>query len=436
MIFWKITRVNATIPVVMILKNKKKLEYDVTVIGGGASGLMASICAARTGATVAIIEHNNRVGKKILSTGNGKCNYTNESMGTSYYYGADPDFIASILKQFSRDDTLAFFQELGIQPLVQRGGYYYPASEQAQAVLDVLRMEMRRLKIPTYLDLNIRQMRKCSDYFEIHLSDGTLLSSRKVILATGGAAASKLGSDGTGYALATQLGHHVIPLVPALVALEASDAWCKSLAGVRAKGKVSLLIDGKLIAEDQGEIQFTAQGISGIPVFQISRFAAYGCLEKKTVTAVIQLFPDYSAVWMEELLFQRFHSRGGDKTCEEACIGLLNKKLIPILLQNAGISCTKLAVTIESRQIKKLARELSHFTFHIVGTKGLESAQVTAGGIDVNEVHPESLESRLCPGLYFAGEILNVDGICGGYNLQWAWSSGYVTGTATAKECI
>lgn len=427
------------------------INADVTVIGGGAAGLMAAITAARCGAKTLIIEHMDRVGKKILSTGNGKCNYTNALQGVSYYRGEDPAFVLPIFKQFGQEDTVAFFKELGIYPKVRKG-YFYPASEQASAVLDVLRMECAYQNVDIYTSCNLKSIQKAQEGYEIATEKGAF-SSKKIIFATGLLAAPKTGSDGSAFPYIERLGHHLIDIVPALVQLQGKQSFFKSLAGIRAEVTIDLYIEDahfkaknsnpdngmggfRKAATESGELQLTEFGISGIPVFQISRFATKALHEKRAVCAKIDFLPSLTDANVLSMLEERFYMFSHGKDCSEALVGLFNKKLIDVLLKESLIDLHLPAERIKPKQLARLCKTIKQFHVDVIGSKSVDAAQVCAGGVDTREVDGNSLESKFAKGVYFAGEVLDIDGTCGGYNLQWAWSSGHVAGLHAAKACV
>lgn len=403
---------------------------DVIVVGGGASGLMAAVTAASSGAEVTLVEQNDRVGRKILSTGNGRCNYTNLYQDPACYHCENVSFPWKILQQFDVRQTVDFFQQLGIHPK-SRNGYLYPNSDQASSVLDVLRMECARSGV------EILNERKCMEIcpekscFLVKTNSGKL-RARKVILAAGSKASAVSGSDGTGYTLAKELGHTLIPVLPALVQLRCRESFYKSISGVRVHGQVSILADGECIAKDKGEIQLTNYGISGIPVFQVSGAAAKALYCGSTVTAVLDFMPDLE--WEEFLQFldTRVQMRP-EKTLEEFFIGLFPKKLCDLWIRLGKFTRGQRVDSIAKTQWKELAQRIKQFGTIVAETNPFEQAQVCRGGVDTREIHPQTLESNLVPGLYFAGELLDVDGLCGGYNLQWAWSSGHVAGREAAR---
>ncbi len=408
-----------------------KQTVDVIVAGAGASGLTAGIQAARQGARVLILEHMDKAGKKILATGNGKCNFTNEKQGIAYYRGKNPAFVLPALGQFGLAETLKFFRELGVQGKPKRDGYYYPASGQASSVLDVLLMECRRLGVGISCGVGIRSIQKKQGMFLFDAKNGQF-QSRACILATGGKSAKKTGSDGSGLIYAQGFGHHVAELVPALVQLQGKQPFLKDVAGIRAECQVLLYIGKEKIAEDLGELQLTESGVSGIPVFQVSRYASYGLLEGKEVSVKLNFLPGISAGQAAMLLEERFFRYGEGKTAEEALVGLFPQKLNRVLLQESGIPLGEQAPYCSRRALGRLAHKAQGLTVDIIGTKGFDSAQATAGGVDTEEICPETMESKLVEGLFFSGEIVDIDGMCGGYNLQWAWASGAVAGRAAA----
>lgn len=426
------------------------INTDVIVIGGGAAGLMSAITAARCGAKTLIIEHMDRVGKKILSTGNGKCNYTNALQGVSYYRGENPAFVLPVFEQFGQKDTVRFFQELGVYPKIRKG-YFYPASEQASSVLDVLRMECDYQNVDIYTSCNIKIIKKVKNGYQID-TDKCAFSTKKIVFCPGLLAAPKTGSDGSAFPHIARLGHHFIDIVPALVQLQGKQSFFKSLAGIRAESTVDLYIEDDSfgtksanssnvtngfikVYSEKGELQLTDYGISGIPVFQISRFATKALHEKKAVCVQIDFMPDNSDEQLATMLEERFFMYAHGKTCSEALIGLFNKKLIDVLLKESQIDLHLPAEQIKPKQLKRLQTMIKHFHVDIIGSKSFESAQVCAGGVATNEVDEKTLESKIAKGIYFAGEVLDIDGICGGYNLQWAWSSGYVAGSHAAN-CV
>lgn len=408
-------------------------EFDVIIAGAGASGLTAGISAARKGAKVLILEHMESAGKKILVTGNGKCNFTNERQGTSYYRGKNPAFVLPVFKQFGLEETLAFFEELGVAPRNRREGYYYPASSQASSIRDVLLMECRHLKIRIAYNVGIRSIKKEEDRFIFDTKQGEF-RSRNCIIATGGKAAKKTGSDGSGIPYIVGFGHKLTDIVPALVQMQGKQSFLGDIAGIRAENKVEIYIENEKIAEETGELQLTETGVSGIPAFQLSRYASYALAEGKSVYVLLNFLPWQSEEETKGSLELRFGKNSAGKSAKEALIGLLPEKLLETLLKEAGIPAEKRAEKCSGEELGRLADVIRHLRVDITGTKGFEAAQVTAGGVDTEEIEAATMESRLVPGLYFAGEVVDIDGMCGGYNLQWAWSSGWVAGSHAGER--
>lgn len=403
------------------------MKQQVIIVGAGASGLAAAIQAARQGASVTVLEHTAKPGKKLLSTGNGKCNLTNRMTPDGAYRGGQQEFIKKVLDHITVVQTLEFFQDLGLV-LTDRNGYVYPNTGQAVSVLEALLFELNHLGVSIITDCQVEEIRK----------DLTLMTSKgkkkadAIILAAGSMAAPKTGSDGSGYQLARALGHRIVKPLPALVQLKCREKWYKQAAGVRTEASVTLKIDGKTAAEDRGELQFTDYGISGIPVFQVSRFAAGGIDTGRQVTAELDLLPSIDFNSTIQLLSERA-KRFSYRPAEEFLNGVLNHKLARILLKEAGIPEKGFVKDITTLQIKKLTSALKGLKTEILATNSFDQAQVCSGGIDTRDVDPNTMESKLMNGLYLAGEILDVDGICGGYNLQWAWSCGILAGTSAGK---
>lgn len=399
-----------------------KVQEDVIVVGGGASGLVTAIMCAREGKRVLVLEHKKQIGKKILATGNGKCNYTNKNCNIEGYRSEQAEFVYYPLSVFDPQKAIAFFAELGIYPK-EKNGYIYPYSEQASAVVDVLTMELERLDVRIIYEKVVSIQKK--ECFFVQTEQG-VYTGATVVLATGGKASPKLGSDGSGFLLARKLGHTIVEPVPALIGLKCKESYYEAISGVRIQAGISLYIDkeSEPVAVEEGELQLTNYGISGIPVFQVSRFAARALSEGHSVYARIDYMPAISINELVTLLQKRFLADG--KNASEALVGLIPAKLIPVFLQQGGIKATINAAKVNEQQLKQLASQLKRQKTEIVETNGFEHAQVTAGGVSTKEIEEKTMESKLISGLYFTGEMIDVDGICGGYNLQWCWSSAYV----------
>ncbi len=406
------------------------MKKHILIIGAGASGLMAAIQAAKCGANVTVLEHKEQAGKKLLSTGNGRCNLTNLEQKEEYYRCSCLDFPGEVLRQFSMKDTLEFFQSLGILPK-SRNGYIYPNSDQAASVVEALLLEGKRLGVKMIYQCHVDNATKRGEAFLLHTNLGDF-KGEALILAAGSKAAPVTGSDGSGYELAKMFGHRIIAPLPALVQLCCKGNHYKELAGVRTDARLTVYIDGKFLASDEGELQLTSYGISGIPTFQISRYASIGLHRKQKVTVKINFLPHMSQSEVRKMIEQRLRAMG-DRTCRQWMNGILNAKLSKVLLKLAKISDEQKVKEIPAAKWRKLESQLTAYEAEVTATNPFENAQVCCGGVDVKQVQEKTLESRLVEGLYFCGELLDVDGICGGYNLQWAWSSGAVAGRWASK---
>ena len=401
----------------------------VAVIGGGAAGMMAAITAAREGVRVTILEHKDRIGKKILSTGNGRCNFTNTYQTPACYRSDNRDFAWNIIQKFNVEKTISFFKELGIYPK-DRNGYLYPYSDQAAAILEVLQIEIAKLNICVMTEINVLDIQPVKRGIRV-TTDKKTITVDSVILACGSKAAPVTGSDGSGYQLAKLLGHRIVPVLPALVQLRCAEKFYKSISGVRVQGTVEIYADDISLASDTGEIQLTNYGISGIPVFQVSRYAAKAIYQKQSVTAVLNFMPDMNKDEFLSFLQERI-TLCPHKTLDEFFTGIFPKKLCELWIRLSRLPKEMRVSDLSGEQLEKLVLLIQHLRTHITETNAFEQAQICCGGVDTTEINPDTLESNYVPGIYFAGELLDVDGICGGYNLQWAWSSGFVAGKEAA----
>lgn len=404
-------------------------KRTVAVIGGGAAGMMSAIAAAQCGAKVTVFERNDRVGRKILATGNGKCNFSNRNQDLRNYCSETPGRLAAYLDRFEAADAVSFFQSAGMM-VKDKNGYLYPASEQASTVLDTLRLQMQGLQVRVMTDLKAADVyRDQNGKIKVCTENGAFDFDR-VIIACGSKAAPKTGSDGNGYAMARKLGHRVVEPVPALVQLRCMEDGLKSVAGVRAEAQVTLLIDGEEAGAEWGELQLTDYGISGIVVFQLSRTVSYALLHNRQVKVKIDFFPGMGEEDYRLLAAGRKLALS-DRTAEGFFTGMLNKKLMLLFMKQAGIKPDVPAENVPEEQLDKVFDQCRSWELTIAATNSFEQAQVCAGGVSLEEVD-ENLQSLKTPGIYFAGEILDVDGKCGGYNLQWAWTSGRITGESAA----
>ena len=407
------------------------MKGRIGIVGAGASGLAAAIAAARAGAQVTVIEHMDKAGKKILSTGNGRCNLTNRRMEAECFRCGQKDFPMKVIERFGLEETLGFFEGLGIL-IKDRNGYLYPYSDQASSVRDVLLQEAERRRVQIHLSCHIERIeeRPCGG-FVLHTDQGRL-SEDALILAAGSKAAPSTGSDGSGYELARQLGHSIIKPLPALVQLRCQGNMYRQMAGVRTEAGVRLLVDGELAAEDRGELQLVDYGLSGIPIFQVSRFAARALDQRRRVTVRVDFMP----AWEEREAFVLLKKRAsllGYKPVSDFFTGMLNPKLAQVLIKCSGVNPSLKAGELTGKQLGRILGQLKSYEAIVMSVNPFANAQVCCGGVDTRQVDPRTMQSRIKRGLYFAGEILDVDGICGGYNLQFAWSSGVTAGRSAAR---
>ncbi len=418
---------------------------EIIIIGAGAAGLTAAIAAGRrlmadTGKKfkkdqppVLVLERMDRPGKKILATGNGRCNFSNMHMDAACFHSDTPSLIARVFELFGPEATREFFQTLGIV-IKDINGYLYPRSGQASAVLQVLLSELERLPAAIKTGCEVTKIQRVSGGYTLSDTNGQIYRARKVIVACGGCAYPKLGSNGSGYALAQAAGLKVLKPLPALTGLYTQQRFFKRVSGVRTDGKITLYTMDKsgqrLLAEDTGQLQLTDYGVSGIPAFQVSRWASKALDRGQKVTLSLDFMPELSSGECFSYLSDRVKWQR-EKPAREFFTGMFHQKLGALFLELAGIKDDLPGGALNKKLLGGLCQCIKALPADVIKTGGFESAQVCAGGVDGRELHPW-LESKKNPGLYFVGEIVDVDGICGGYNLQWAWSSGYAAGSHSA----
>lgn len=387
------------------------------IIGAGAAGLAAAIAAAKNGSDVTILEHENKVGKKILITGNGKCNLTNKNMDCCKYYG-NKEFINDVLNSFDENDTISFFESIGLITKSKRG-YIYPMSEQALTVLNTLRDAAVNLGVKIKTNNFVEKVLCSKEGFDVHM--GIVMHCDNLIIATGGMAAPKTGSDGSGYKIARSMGHNIIEPKPALTALVCRNNNLNKASGVRVNAKIRVIDKEKIIGSDIGELQITDYGISGIPVFNVSRLTYEG------TNIIIDFMPEIEIDEAEKIIRNLLKKREY-MSMLSAMNGLFNDKLSTAILNETNLDKTMKAEMITPEQIKSLVNVIKNYKVTVKSRRGFDYAQVTQGGIDTAEINSLTMESKLVKNLYFAGEIIDVDGICGGYNLQFAWATGTMAG--------
>jgi len=395
----------------------------VIIIGGGASGMMAALTAREENHTVMVFERQQRVGKKLLATGNGRCNITNMGAGEKNYHGENARFVKPALSEFSAADARSFFETLGLLTVAEESGRAYPLSDSANSVVDVLRFAMEGRGIELRAAELVTEIRREGNGFRV-VTDQSSYTADKVIVACGGMAGAKVGGVKDGYALLESLGHSRTRLYPALVQITTEGDMTRSLKGVRADCRISLYGKKGELDTREGEIQFTEKGISGPVSFELSRSVSTSV---EPLKVRINFFRGYEKDAIRRQLEQRRQTLPM-LGCEELLTGLLHNRLGKMMIKYSGIEKPETIGELTDRQLSMITDTCFGFTLNVKGTEGFDNAQVTAGGIRTTEFDPRTMESRICHGLYACGEVLDIDGDCGGYNLQWAWSSGRMAG--------
>lgn len=411
-------------------------NYDIIIIGGGASGIISAISAALANprAKIAIAEKMPRVGKKIIATGNGRCNLSNSDTSLDRWHGTSVKFAMSAFSQFSVEKTLDFFGSVGILTCEESEGKIYPQGGQASAVLDLLRLRLEKLKIPEITEFEAVEIKPGKGGFTVKPRSGESLFCRFVIVCTGGSAGPQFGTDGSAYKLLEKLGHTLVPVYPALTRLKSSSPWHKSLQGIKFDGTATLKAGGKSVRTEKGEILFTDYGLSGPPILQISGDAVKAFANGKKPVVSLDLMPDKNADQIRNIIKSMIKSNP-DMALEFFFSGMFNKQIGKILVKAADLGkMSRSADSLTGQEIARLTEIIKGWEFEICGHTGWRDAQVTAGGIKTSEIFPSSMESKIVPGLFVAGEMLDIYGDCGGFNLQWAWSSGYVAGKNAAER--
>ena len=397
----------------------------VLIIGGGASGMMAALSASRDpGNTVTLLERQNRVGKKLLATGNGRCNLTNLHADVSHYHGADPAFTVPAMRLFGVPETLDFFRSVGLLTVAEASGKVYPLSDQANSVVDVLRFALEARGVNVVCSCDVVDVHKKARGIEAVSATGEKHFGDRLIVACGGAAGKKLGGSKAGYHLLGLLGHSCTELLPCLTQIKTDVTYVRALKGVRADALVRLRVDGRTVAESSGEVQFADFGLTGPVAFELSRAAA-------TTDGKAELCLDLLRGYEKDAVLSLLRAKKAAfpaLAAEELFSGMLPSRLGKVLVRRAGLDCTAPLSALSEDALSACVSLVKFFTLPVEGVMGFDSAQVTAGGVPTSEFHADTLESRLMPNVFATGEVLDIDGDCGGFNLQWAWSSGYLAG--------
>ena len=400
--------------------------YQTMVVGGGAAGMMAAIVAAESGEQVVLLEGNDRLGRKILISGNGRCNLTNKDADAAkHYHCTPPSFVKPALRAFTVQDTLNFFANLGIEVKEEKRGRFFPRSDQAQAIVDVLEERLNILGVEICKGEKIKRM-ACGEVFSATSSSGRGWQAKRAIWASGGVSLGKLGADRSGIDWAVEAGHTCTDLYPGLVALESSDRFIQRMQGSKVWAEVSSVISTRRTVVDTDDLLFTKYGISGFTVLNLSA-ELVPCFEKGPIELKINLLPGKTAEQVSEILKERWE-QNPHRSLEFSFTGLLSNKVVPPLLEKLKFDAEQKVAKITPNQRWQLAQGLVCLPIVATGPRSFDYAEVTIGGIDVREIDPHSMQSYIVPDLYLIGEMVNVHGDLGGFNFQWAWSSGHMAG--------
>ncbi len=399
----------------------------VGIIGAGASGMAAALAAAENeNVQVVLMERQARVGRKLQATGNGRCNLSNRHADVSHYYGQQPEFVMPALEQMNTEKTLQWFTRMGLFTVTEASGKVYPYSDQANSVVDVLRFALEQPNITLRTGFEVEKIRRQDGRFVVHSGQENVVCD-KLIIACGGLAGSKLGGTMSGYKLLGKFGHKSTKLRPSLVQLRSSWPALISLKGIRANCHVKIYHNDVLYNQSTGELQFTDYGLSGPVIFETSRDV---CAQPGVWTAKLDFLPDFSSEILTQELMRR---RETDYPVEEFLTGIVHNRLGRVLTKAAGVTGASAGLLTDT-EIAEVVSVVKGLEVTLTEPMGMDSAQVTAGGVLTQDFNPNTMESRLVPGLFACGEVLDIDGDCGGYNLQWAWSSGCLAGHAAGKE--
>ena len=400
----------------------------VCIIGAGASGMAAALAAAENpNAEVILLERQARVGRKLLATGNGRCNLTNTHAAQRGYHGEDAAFVKQALAAFDPDAVRDWFRQMGLFTVAEDSGRVYPYSDQANSVVDVLRLALCKPNIQLLTGFEVQKIRREESGFSVSGAEQTIRCD-KLIVACGGLAGTKLGGSMSGYKLLGKMGHKSTRLRPTLVQLKCGWDGVVSLKGVRANCHVEILRDGEVFSRSRGELQFTEYGLSGPVIFEVSRDACYG---SGSWSAKLDFLPDYEEADLAAELERR---RQTELPVEELLTGILHNRLGRVLTRAAGVKNKKFVKELSDYELQQVCGAVKMFEIELTEPMGMDHAQVTAGGMRTEQFDPATMESRLIPGLYACGEVLDIDGDCGGYNRQGAWSSGRCAGLSAGKE--
>lgn len=403
----------------------------VGIIGAGASGVFAALILKQNYIDTTVIERNANALKKIYATGNGRCNFTNRNVSYKNYHGENPKFTISAIKKFDNYDVIEFFNDMGIPEVELENGKIFPKSLQASSIVKQMMCLANHLEVEFIFDSFVDDVRKNGDIFEVK-SNGLIYKFDYLVVACGSKAYKKSGSDGNGYILMKKLGHNIVKTHPGIVQLRLNGDSFKKMSGTKFKANAKLVVDGKEVFEFYHDVLFTDYGISGPTILQLSGEAIRAKNNGLDVKIRIDTVDLDENKLYEHLIY--IISLNYYKKINELLVGLINDNLIEEVLNQAGISYDINVCELSKEEIYKLAHTLKNLEFSVSGYKDEDSGQITCGGVDTDEINPSTMESKKIKNLYIIGEIMDVDGDCGGYNLQWAFSSAYSCAMSIIKK--
>ncbi len=407
----------------------QKKKDEMVIVGGGAAGLAAAVLCARNGVNVTLLEQNDRLGKKILVSGNGKCNIGNKTVSPERFHSQNPAFVKTVLKGYDAKIIEIFFHSIGLELVEGKEGKLFPMSMQAASVVELLEYAALEAGVKIVRSCAVNRVDRVDNHFTLETSQGTF-NTETLLLASGSVAAPKLGGSSAGYAFATRMGHTLVPRYPSLVQLVSEERWVKQCAGVKLPGTATLFANGMQVTQKEGDLLFTPYGISGLTILDLSREVSLHLAQFDYCELSLDLMPRFTKEQLTNLLLGRVDAKS-QKPLALWLQGILHKKLVPRILEVSKVKA-KTESELNRKEIGKLVYALKHLKLSISDTKGFEHAEVATGGVNTAEVDPETMMSKVVKNLYFAGEILDVDGDRGGFNFHFAWVSAMRAAKATS----
>jgi len=406
-------------------------EFDIIVVGAGPAGIMAAIFAARNKKRVLLLDKNDKIGRKSLATGNGRCNLTNENVSVDNYNG-NTRLIRKVLSSFDQHQTINFFESLGVILKTEARGRVFPYTNQASTLVEALEYELRKNNVTIITGFEVKKITPLTNHWVISNDHNKSYSGQKLVITTGGKAAFQFGSSGDGLYWVSNLGHTISPIFASLVPVETIEEWPKELQGIKVEAEVSISDGNKKISNRFGDLLFTHFGISGPAIMGQARKIGSEISQNRNIFVKIDLFPSKENSVLDNILANIFMLNGA-KEIKNALVGIIPTNMAPVILKISGVDTDKKSAEITKEERQRLVNNLKELTLTVKKLRPLKEAQVTAGGINSSEIGFDTLESKIVKNLYFAGEILDIDGESGGFNLQWAWSSGRLAGVSASK---